>query len=52
MCAPVVREEAAKGAIVVVVTHDESFAAAVADSRLALARGRVAGAEASDPERL
>lgn len=37
----VVRAEASKGAVVVVVTHDEPFAAACADDRLALKRGRV-----------
>jgi ABC-type polar amino acid transport system ATPase subunit len=37
----VVREEAARGAIVVVVTHDPGFADAVADQQVELARGRV-----------
>lgn len=36
-----VREERARGAIVVVVTHDASFAGAIATRRLRLARGRV-----------
>jgi heme exporter protein A len=38
----VVREEAARGAVVVVVTHDAPFASAVGDTRLELERGRVA----------
>jgi len=37
----VVREEASRGAVVLVVTHDATFAAAVADERFALERGRV-----------
>ena len=36
----VVDEERARGAIVVVVTHDEAFAEAIATARLRLARGR------------
>jgi ABC-type multidrug transport system ATPase subunit len=40
----VVREEARGGAVVVVVTHDAEFAAAIADTRMALERGRVASA--------
>jgi heme exporter protein A len=36
-----VRSEAARGAIVVVVTHDDGFARAVADDELRLERGRV-----------
>jgi ABC-type multidrug transport system ATPase subunit len=38
----VVREEASRGAVVVVVTHDAPFGSAVADSRIELERGRVA----------
>jgi heme exporter protein A len=38
----VVREEAKGGAVVVVVTHDAPFGAAIADSRVVLERGRVA----------
>lgn len=38
----VVKEEAERGAIVVVVTHDEPFAAAIGDTRILLERGRVA----------
>jgi heme exporter protein A len=38
----VVRAEAARGSVVVIVTHDASFAAEVADVRVALERGRVA----------
>jgi heme exporter protein A len=38
----VVREEAAAGAVVVVVTHDAPFGAAVADARVVLERGRIA----------
>ena len=37
----VVQEEAARGAIVVVVTHDEALADALAGGRLLLERGRV-----------
>ncbi len=48
----IVREEAATGAIVVVVTHDEPFAAAIADVRLPLERGRVAVTPRLDAERL
>ena len=40
----VVRAEAARGAVVVVVTHDEVFAREVADVQIALERGRVVGA--------
>src|SRR5215472_16973849 len=36
----VIREEAAREAVVIVVTHDGAFADAVADSRLELERGR------------
>jgi ABC-type multidrug transport system ATPase subunit len=39
----VVREEASRGAVVVVVTHDEAFADAVADAKVELQRGRVVG---------
>jgi heme exporter protein A len=38
----VVREEARRGAVVVVVTHDEELARSVADARIALERGRLA----------
>ena len=38
----VVREEATKGSIVIVVTHDERFAAEVASRTIRLERGRVA----------
>ena len=44
-----VAEEKARGAIVVVVTHDAAFAASIATRRLRLARGRVAPA-VSAPE--
>jgi ABC-type polar amino acid transport system ATPase subunit len=37
-----VRVEAARGSVVIIVTHDASFAAEVADVRVALERGRVA----------
>ncbi len=40
--ATVIREEAARGAIVVVVTHDPAFAAGVGQSVVTLERGRVA----------
>jgi ABC-type multidrug transport system ATPase subunit len=43
----VVRAEAANQAVVVVVTHDASFANAVADVRIELERGRVAVPAAS-----
>jgi heme exporter protein A len=36
----VVREEAARGAVVVVVTHDESFGEAIAEDTIMLDRGR------------
>lgn len=39
----VVRGEVARGATVVVVSHDEAFAAEVAQTRLRLERGRVVG---------
>jgi heme exporter protein A len=38
----VIKEEAARGVVVVVVTHDEPFAA-MGDTRLALERGKVSG---------
>ncbi len=38
----VVREEARRGVLVIVVTHDAAFAAAVGDSTIALERGRLA----------
>jgi heme exporter protein A len=37
----VVREEARRGVVVIVVTHDAAFAQAIADSRVELERGRV-----------
>jgi ABC-type multidrug transport system ATPase subunit len=37
----VVRAEAERGAIVVVITHDEGFAEAAGDDRVVLDRGRV-----------
>lgn len=37
----VVREEAARGAVVLVVTHDEAFAASVGTDRFVLERGRI-----------
>jgi ABC-type multidrug transport system ATPase subunit len=40
--AKVVREEAAAGAVVVVVTHDPAFAEGIADDHVTLERGRVA----------
>jgi heme exporter protein A len=40
----VVREEASRGAVVVVVTHDVSFAASLGATALTLERGRVAAA--------
>lgn len=47
----VVRAEAARGAVVVVITHDEGFAEATGDVRVVLDRGRIkesaAAAEAS-----
>jgi heme exporter protein A len=42
----VVRAEAARGAVVVLVTHDEGFADAVADERVLLERGEVKSASA------
>lgn len=39
--AEVVRAEASRGAVVVVVTHDEEFARTSGDARIALDRGRV-----------
>ena len=42
----VVREEAARGAVVLVVTHDPAFAEAVGQSHVTLERGRVAEASA------
>ncbi len=41
----VVRAEAERGAVVVVVTHDASFASAAGDARILLERGRVASSE-------
>ncbi len=37
----VVREEAERGAVVIVVTHDDAFATRIADERLLLERGEV-----------
>ncbi|MBX3204554.1 MAG: heme ABC exporter ATP-binding protein CcmA [Labilithrix sp.] len=37
----IVREEAARGAVVIVVTHDDAFAKTVGDERLLLERGEV-----------
>lgn len=42
----VVKEEKARGAIVVLVTHDAELAGAVADTRVAIVRGRLAEATA------
>jgi heme exporter protein A len=42
----VVREEAKRGAVVIVVTHDEAFAQAIGDERLLLETGRVKDASA------
>jgi heme exporter protein A len=39
--ASVVRQEAQRGAIVLVVTHDQPFAQGIADERLVLERGRL-----------
>jgi heme exporter protein A len=44
-----IREEAARGAVVVVVTHDEEFASSVAADVLTLERGRVANREQRAP---
>lgn len=44
--ARVVDEEKARGAIVVLVTHDEPLVARLADARVTLDRGRVAGGAA------
>jgi heme exporter protein A len=43
----VIREEAERGAVVVVVTHDAAFAEAVGGTAVTLDRGRVVTAEAS-----
>lgn len=45
----VVREEARRGAVVVVVTHDAAFADAVGGHVVTLDRGRVVGGEPSRP---
>ena len=37
----VLRDEAARGAVVVVITHDEAFASAAGDVRVTLERGRI-----------
>ncbi len=42
----VLRDEATGGAVVVVITHDEVFASAAADVRVALDRGRIRDADA------
>jgi heme exporter protein A len=47
--ASIVREEAARGAIVVLVTHDRAFADAVAGSVVVLERGRVVSRAAPSP---
>ena len=49
--ATVVREEARRGAVVVVVTHDGAFADAVGDHVIRLERGRTVSEEASPPLR-
>lgn len=41
----VLKAEAAKGAVVVVITHDEGFASAAGDVRVALDRGRIREAD-------
>jgi heme exporter protein A len=43
----VVRAEAARGAVVVVITHDEGFAKAAGDVRVVLDRGRISEDEAA-----
>lgn len=43
MLSAVVREEASRGAVVVVVTHDAAFAGSVGQDRVTLERGRLAG---------
>jgi heme exporter protein A len=43
----VVRAEAERGAVVVVITHDEVFARAAGDVRVVLDRGRIRGDEAT-----
>ena len=42
----VLRAEAARGAVVIVITHDEQFASAAGDVRVALERGRIKAVEA------
>ncbi len=42
----VIREEATRGAIVIVVTHDDAFAKLIGDEHLLLERGKVAEASA------
>jgi ABC-type polar amino acid transport system ATPase subunit len=42
-----VRAEAERGAVVVVITHDEVFARAAGDVRVVLDRGRIRGDEAT-----
>jgi heme exporter protein A len=49
--ARVIEEEAGRGATVVVVTHDRSFASAVTSRTLALERGRIVSEPASSPDR-
>ena len=39
----ILRDEAGRGAVVVVITHDEGFASAAGDVRVALDRGRIRG---------
>jgi ABC-type multidrug transport system ATPase subunit len=43
----VIGQERARGAIVVLVTHDHALAASLSDQRLRLQRGRVVDVEAS-----
>lgn len=45
----VVRQEAERGAVVLVVTHDEGFARDAGDVRIVLDRGRIKDAETASP---
>lgn len=47
----VIREEASRGAVVLVVTHDAAFAAAVRDDEIELERGRVIRRDVAAPAR-
>jgi ABC-type polar amino acid transport system ATPase subunit len=47
--ASVIREEAAGGAVVVLVTHDRGFAEGVAERILVLERGRIVSQGAPSP---